>query len=96
MTTRYQVQTQSQVTQAMKAHDREYAPGSESAQWGAYVDSTYTQHDRAPWDGDDEVVDSDYAGYWLAVAERDYATAAQYGDVPQEWMDERVVEEVQS
>jgi len=33
-------------------------------------------------------IDDDFASFWLAVAEHDYATAQHYGEVPADWIAE--------
>jgi len=79
-----------ELSEDMKDHDREHAPGSESAQYQelcAWADSRW-QVLPSYEEAGTIVVDEDDARFWLAVAERDYMTAARYGHVDADWIDE--------
>lgn len=83
-----------QIGEAMREHDGEHAPGSETAQLQSLVESCYERFDMSPFDdaardlvleGEDN---EDFAAYWLAVAKHDWATASKLGEVPDEWRED--------
>ena len=74
------------VQNAMREHDREHAPGSESAQWQAFV-ADCGNMGLDLFNGVDDEIDVEYqwAWYWKAVACHDWDDAEKYGHVPPEW-----------
>lgn len=79
------------IADMMQHHDRHHAPGSESAQWGAFVDEAYRTYGVAAYDEDRArtvTVSGCFASYWIAIADDEYERAARFGDVPKEWIDE--------
>lgn len=84
--------TLASIAAAMREHDRMHAPGSTSCQWQEFVRDCGAEYGVEPWDDAASLVDvetdSDFAEYWRAVAARDYATAALFGDVDPEWLHE--------
>ncbi|MFP4615578.1 MAG: hypothetical protein ACLFRB_06850 [Thiohalorhabdus sp.] len=82
------METLEDVRKAMAEHDRYAAPGSESAQWQAYVEAAREATGTLGYDEDEApvtLVTPEFAHYWHAVARGDYATAEQYGEVPEDW-----------
>lgn len=75
--------TINEITEAMRIH------GGESSQWQAYCEDCYRHYGVVPYadTAQDLPVDDDFASYWLAVSERDYNTARDYGDVADEWIE---------
>jgi hypothetical protein len=76
------------VRQAMAEHDQAAAPGSTSDQWHWFVEDARQQYLVLGNDQDEApvtVVTPEFAHYWHAIARGDYATAEQYGEVPEEW-----------
>lgn len=85
------------ITEAMRDHDRIHAPGSESPQWGAYVEDCRQVLGATPYDIDGGVVVSaEFAAYWTAIANRDYSTAEAFGDVNPDWIAEDQPEPIKS
>lgn len=79
----------STITEAMRDHDREHAPGSETAQWQAFCEDAQAQYGVLPYadEASDVEVDEGFADFWRAIAARDYAEADRWGDVSSEWLE---------
>lgn len=75
--------TLAELTEKMRDHDRDVAPGSESTAWGLFCDDAYAIYGVLPYDDDNNeiAVDDDFAAFWSAVADQDLTKAAEYGDV---------------
>lgn len=58
------------LTAAMKRADRVHAPGSESTEWGGYVEDCHTVLGCMPWDDPERIVPEEFATHWLEVADR--------------------------
>ena len=65
------------------------APMSDSPQWQAWVEDCRRHYGKSPWvlssEGVEVDEESDFAKFWLAVADQDYEVAEQYGEVPEGW-----------
>jgi len=80
------------VRQAMTEHDQAAAPGSESGQWGAFVEDARRQYLVLGYDQDEApvtVVTPAFAHFWHAIARGDHDTAEQYGEVPEDWREDQ-------
>lgn len=75
-----------QLTEAIRAHDRVYAPGSESPIWGDYLEDI-RQYGLDPLDNEDldKDIRDDVAQWWLAVVDHDWDTARATGDIDEGW-----------
>lgn len=58
------------VTEAMRAYNREVAPGSECNAWQDYIDDCVERYDATPWVIAEckRVIEEDFADYWMEVA----------------------------
>lgn len=77
-----------EITEAMRAHDRVHAPGSESAQWQDYCEDAYRRYHVEPFidKAYDIEVGHRFREFWLLVAAGQYKQARYLGDVPDEWI----------
>ncbi len=66
------------ITVLIRAHEREYAPGSESLVLGAYRDDCVA---RGIDIGSDEIAPRDFGRFWEAVCRHDWDRASLYGEV---------------
>ena len=79
----------SEVIERMKEREKVRTYGSETTQWGSFVQECKEQYNAMPWQvGDskpDTEVDEYFATFWCAIADENFEKAEEYGEVPEDW-----------